>query len=183
MKLNQKGFGAVEGLLVVIALTLIVGVGFYVVNANKDNKQENKTAEATTTESKSEATKVNEKETPDYVGSRMAKIYEATREAVKENQDIEANYLLKISDKGYFSENFINKLKAPFQPYEGLRFGCGNGQQPDRIEALDTKIENGTATVKTKGYVNETQESFEFANYQLVQLNGDWAVDGRTCIY
>lgn len=40
MKLNQKGFGAVEGLLVVIALTLVVGVGFYVVNANKDDKKD-----------------------------------------------------------------------------------------------------------------------------------------------
>lgn len=45
MKLNQKGFGAVEGLLVVIALTLIVGVGFYVVNANKDKKETTNTSE------------------------------------------------------------------------------------------------------------------------------------------
>lgn len=37
MKLHQKGFGAVEILLVIIALTLIVGVGFYVFNTNKDD--------------------------------------------------------------------------------------------------------------------------------------------------
>lgn len=36
MKLNQKGFGVVEGLLTIIAITLIVGVGFYVANTNKD---------------------------------------------------------------------------------------------------------------------------------------------------
>lgn len=39
MKLNQKGFGVVEGLLAIIAITLIVGVSFYVVNANKDDKK------------------------------------------------------------------------------------------------------------------------------------------------
>lgn len=32
---NQKGFGLIEGLLIVIALALIVFVGFYVYNANK----------------------------------------------------------------------------------------------------------------------------------------------------
>ncbi len=50
MKLNQKGFGVIEGLLVVIALTLIVGVGFYVVNASKDddkNKASTSTSEIT----------------------------------------------------------------------------------------------------------------------------------------
>lgn len=58
MKLNQKGFGLVEGLLVVIALTLIVGVGFYVVNANKDKKDDTKTSQnSTPTESKPTETK------------------------------------------------------------------------------------------------------------------------------
>ena len=54
MKLNQKGFGAIEGLLVVIALTLIVGVGFYVVSTNKDKKEDTKTTQnsSTPTESK-----------------------------------------------------------------------------------------------------------------------------------
>lgn len=33
---NQKGFGIIEGLLVIIAITLIIGVVFYVVNANKE---------------------------------------------------------------------------------------------------------------------------------------------------
>ena len=37
MKIKQEGFGVIEGLLVIIALTLIVGVGFYVANSNKKN--------------------------------------------------------------------------------------------------------------------------------------------------
>lgn len=32
---NQSGFGLIEGLLIVIALTLVVGVGYYVYNANQ----------------------------------------------------------------------------------------------------------------------------------------------------
>lgn len=42
MKLNNKGFTLVEGLLIVIALSLVVGVGYYVVNAN-ENKQSGST--------------------------------------------------------------------------------------------------------------------------------------------
>lgn len=35
-KLGQKGFTMVEGLLIVIALSLVAGVGYYVYSANKD---------------------------------------------------------------------------------------------------------------------------------------------------
>lgn len=57
MKLNQKGFGLVEGLLVIITLTLIVGVGFYVVNANKDKEETNSTNGSTQADSKPGDTK------------------------------------------------------------------------------------------------------------------------------
>ncbi len=54
MELNQRGFSLIEGLLIVIALTLIGGVGFYVVSANKDDKNEAPTSSERTqpTESK-----------------------------------------------------------------------------------------------------------------------------------
>ena len=46
MKNDQKGFGVVEVLLAIIAVTLLVGVGFYIVNANK-NKNSNGTTQTT----------------------------------------------------------------------------------------------------------------------------------------
>ncbi len=39
-KLNSKGFGVIESFLGVIALTVLVGVGFYVINANKDKREQ-----------------------------------------------------------------------------------------------------------------------------------------------
>lgn len=58
--LSQKGFTLIESLLIVIALTLVVGVGFYVVNANKDKKEAAKTSEVPNEPSvqKSEQSKV-----------------------------------------------------------------------------------------------------------------------------
>jgi len=49
MKASQKGFTLIEGLLIVIAVSLVTGVGFYVYNANKDVKpSENSSAPSQT---------------------------------------------------------------------------------------------------------------------------------------
>ena len=40
MKTSQKGFGIVQGLLVVVILVLVVAVGFFILNANKDTETE-----------------------------------------------------------------------------------------------------------------------------------------------
>jgi hypothetical protein len=50
---EQKGFTLVEGLLIIFALGLLVSAGFYVMNANKDKKDDI----ATTTSKTSEKTK------------------------------------------------------------------------------------------------------------------------------
>ncbi len=63
MKLNQKGFGVIEGLLAVIAITLIVGTGFYVVNARKD-KDDTATQTSQKTEQKSSDRPVAETKQP-----------------------------------------------------------------------------------------------------------------------
>jgi hypothetical protein len=47
---NQDGFSAIEGLLVIIAVTLIVGVGFYVVNSQKADKTSSLNRSTTSTQ-------------------------------------------------------------------------------------------------------------------------------------
>ncbi len=49
MKLNKKGFTIIEGLLVIIAVTLIIGVGYYVMNANKTDNTSSNAAKKTPT--------------------------------------------------------------------------------------------------------------------------------------
>ncbi len=57
-KLNAKSFGLVEGLLIVITLSLVVGVGFYVVNSSKDKKQD---SSAVSTQPTSDKSKLEDK--------------------------------------------------------------------------------------------------------------------------
>ena len=64
MRLSQRGFGVIEGLLAVIAITLLVGVGFYVVNANKNGA---KTEKSTTTQPTTPKEKPLEKPKVEYV--------------------------------------------------------------------------------------------------------------------
>ena len=49
MKKNQRGFGVVEVLLAIIVIILLVGVGFYVVNANKIKDDNTKTSQTSKT--------------------------------------------------------------------------------------------------------------------------------------
>jgi type II secretory pathway pseudopilin PulG len=49
-KLSQKGFTVIEGLLVVIALSLVIGVGYYVYNANKDDTNNSQTSQSQATQ-------------------------------------------------------------------------------------------------------------------------------------
>lgn len=59
LKNNQKGFTLVEGLLIVLVLTAVVGVGFYVFDTNKkDNSSDTKQTQNThkTTETTTEPT-------------------------------------------------------------------------------------------------------------------------------
>lgn len=84
---NQKGFTLVEGLLVVLVLTAIVGVGFYVMNANKDDK--NAETSSRTTKLKTEAKSANKKETEDTQPQKSdeVQIIEAAKKAGIENFD------------------------------------------------------------------------------------------------
>lgn len=56
MKTNQKGFTLVEGLLIVIALSLVTGIGYYIYNSSIDNPLNTGTSQASNSESNSKTT-------------------------------------------------------------------------------------------------------------------------------
>lgn len=63
MKLQQKGFTLIEGLLIIIALTMVSGVGYYVYSQNKDDDK----AESTSISQTQETKPADEKPSVDYV--------------------------------------------------------------------------------------------------------------------
>jgi hypothetical protein len=59
MSLNQKGFTLVEGLLIVIALSLVSGIGYYVYSANKNVDELQSTSNSSTDDNTPAAKKVD----------------------------------------------------------------------------------------------------------------------------
>lgn len=57
-RLNQKGFTLIEGLLIVIALSLVAGVGFYVYKSTNDTKSSQSNSQTANQETKNQETKV-----------------------------------------------------------------------------------------------------------------------------
>ncbi len=116
-KLNQKGFGMIEGLLIVIALTMIAGVGFYVVNANKDNSKATQSSQQTTT--KVEEAKKDEKK---YLEIKELGIKFELNDKLKD-----AYYFVHESGFVYISVRHFDSLKG----FEGCtargEFGNGGG--------------------------------------------------------
>jgi hypothetical protein len=123
MKLNQKGFGAVEGLLVVIALTLIVGVGYYVVNANKDNQDTtNNTRTSTKAETKPTETKKQ------YLEFKSAGVKMELNEQTKD-----AYVGTTSQDDTYISSHYFDDKPA----FEGCKV---NGQASGIIALSSAKV-------------------------------------------
>jgi len=135
MGLSQKGFGLVEGLLVVIAFTLIVGVGVYVVNSNKDDKN---TADIKGSEQNE---KVKEQSKDPYEGWQAYK-------------DDELGYTLKYptdweyKDKKEIGKNYLNE---PI--YDPVSFSPKNTTSDAHIyvESGDTKYKDAESYWKNEG--------------------------------
>lgn len=81
MKLHQKGFTLVEGLLIVIALTMVVGVGYYVVNANKE--EPNEPAQVSQSEKKEEPKPETQQKAPEIIEYDPEITIQSTQDIVK----------------------------------------------------------------------------------------------------
>jgi Tfp pilus assembly protein PilX len=96
---NQKGFGLVEGLLIVIALTLIAGVGYYVYSSRKDNSS--KTNEQITSQPAAEAKQQDEYFEFKELGVKIP----LSKELAGLDSQTESNYLYLTTDAITASKN------------------------------------------------------------------------------
>jgi hypothetical protein len=121
-KFNQKGFTLIEGLLIVIALSLVVGIGYYVYNSNKNTPQDDSS-------NTKPAAKETAKTTP------AAKNYLEIKELGIKFQvtDKLKNTYYRVNEFGgvNLSVHELDKLKG----FEGCVAGSDLGQ--DGIAAID----------------------------------------------
>lgn len=172
MKLNQKGFGIVEGLLVVITLTLVVGVGFYVVNANKDDKKSSSTTETTQSTKQSET----KKSAPTLEQAvAVAKEYYQFRYIDKWNEQVSKEQLSK-----WLSPSLIEQLASQ----DGYQGGAdsdhitrgGGFTIPDTIEAKGKSADEKTATVDVTFVYTDNREDSPGIVVTLVPGGDSWLI-------
>jgi hypothetical protein len=115
MSINQKGFTLIEGLLIVIALSLVTGVGYYVYNTNKNNDklQNNSQISSDTKQSKS-----SDKDKRYLEVQELGIKFEVTDEL--------KNIYYKVDENGYvyLSVHELDNIKG----FEGCTAGSGAGQ-------------------------------------------------------
>ena len=172
MKLNQKGITLIEGLLVVIVLTLVAAVGFYVYSANKDKATNAKTTSA------SEATKqVETKKTAPSLDKAVAvtKEYYQFRYIDKWNEQVPKEQLNK-----WLTPNLIEQLSSQ----DGYQGGAdsdhitrgGGFTIPDSIEAKGKTSDNMTATVDITFVYSDNREGSPGIVVTLVPNGDGWLI-------
>ncbi len=166
MKLNQKGFGVVEGLLVVIALVLVGGVGYYVYGQNRDtNKTSNSSDSSTKTTqqgsskgSKQETNKLSDEEAINYV----KKFYDEYITSAAAPVD---------TFKKYGTDNFVNDTSnANYDPVL-----CGQQGKSQAQVSVSKPASDVTATIT---YPSGSKID---AKVKLVTSNEQLKIDSVTC--
>lgn len=122
MKLNKKGFTLVEVLLVIIALSLIVGVGFYVYNSNKEDPQA----------SSDTNTKVVETDKQPVSQEKYLKIKELGVKIELSDDIADAYYYVNSTGYAYLSTHYFDNIKD----FEGCTASGGAGGDGGGIAAV-----------------------------------------------
>lgn len=134
---NQHGFGAVETLLVIIAITLVVGVGYYVFNSNKTSRATAPVAAQTTAlTSKSTATPTTPMHTAQDATVFAQKTYDdfvtALNNASTTNSQQNPGLVGLAAVKDSLSSNFYTKAAAS---QSGGDFSCAYQFGPSGYKA------------------------------------------------
>ena len=107
MVLDQRGFGVVEGLLIVVAIGILAGVGFYVVSFNKEKPTSTQSTNQTAT------SKLEQKDD-------TKKFLDLTEMGVKlpiNNDDLSYGYGDNVAN--ILSKNLISSVRASEQCPDG----------------------------------------------------------------
>jgi hypothetical protein len=167
---NQKGFGLVEGLLVIIALTLVVGVGFYIANSNKEKGPQENANATNNTQSGDTSTKSADLN----AAVEVAKDYYQFRYIEKWNQQVSKDELTK-----WLTPSLIAQLSS-----EGYQGGAdidninrgGGFTIPDDIEVKGLSSDGETATVELTFVYRDNLEGSPKLDITLEASNNGWLI-------
>jgi type II secretory pathway pseudopilin PulG len=124
MKSNKKGFTLVEVLLLIIAFSLIVGIGFYVYNANKEDSQASSDTNG----------KVTETDKQSVPQKKYLKIKELGVKVELSDDIADAYYYVNSTGYAYLSTRYFDTIKD----FEGCTASAGVSGDGGGIAAVSS---------------------------------------------
>ncbi len=124
-KLNQNGFGALEGILIFVIVALIGGAGWYVWQRNNDKPSDTVSQQA---EKSDKATKVPIEKIPTYTNTKVGiSFYKPAA--------------WKFEEKDYGVKNSILHLEITSPDYTEIQGGYGGSETGTRITVWVNKMD------------------------------------------
>lgn len=180
---DQRGFAALEAVLVVVIVAILAGTGYYVYQAN--NKASD-TQTATHTSAESAVVTSTTSKSAAAAGAQSRKTYGNLLDAYKKNSadhtDWDATYVAGKSASGEFTDAFVSSVKdgtawAADGPF------CTDSVTFDGFIVDKATMSGDTATV-TLAQTVKGKKSSDFPKQIKLTLNyagKSWSIDKQEC--
>jgi cytoskeletal protein RodZ len=181
---NQKGFGAVEGLLIFVIVGLIAFIGWYVWHSkNAADKTLSAANKASTSSSTTKPTTQKEAVgSLDDAKAQAEKVGNSLLAASKSTTDANPpkTYVAAHASDGQFTSTFVSSVNSG----EAFKNGalCTNNFDFDSFTASDASISGKSTTVTLLQTVSgNTSYWSTHPKLTLVYANNTWSVDQYVC--
>jgi|GEM_PF-4402737 len=181
MNTDEKGFSVVELLLLIIIVILVAFAGWYIYHT--DHK--------TTTSSTSTKTTATTNETAAAAGARAVSIITAFNAATIGTPTTEGitpvTYVDNNANNGYFTTSFVTSINNGFPINQSGEEGISCSDNFTGAFGVDSTTLNGSSatvllSLLSSSGVNETTSYSMLPKVTLQYVNGNWSVNGYSCV-
>lgn len=189
--LNQKGFGAMEAVLIVVIVAILAGTGYYVYQAN--NKT-NETQTATHTTAESAVVTSTTSKSAVAAGAQSKKTYGNLLDAYKKNasahKDWDTTYVDGKSASNEFTDSFKTAVKDG-TAWDASGPFCTSDVTFGSLTVDKATLSGDTATVTLAQTASSKKSGNSTANVQstpmkvkltLKYADKNWAIDKQECV-
>lgn len=188
-KLNSKGFGVIEGLLILVIVGLIGGIGFYVYKQqvdtknNSDSNKNSKTVEPSQETEEILNSQIELEEVTEPEAKRIQEVSKSLYSLVLENQKTDKlceGYINSYCPQydSFITETAKKQLRTPEQYAQTI---CGQ-VKVKRIKIKVPVVEKSSASLSLEmQQVGAPQSNTYLMGLKLLKETGDWKIDKFDC--
>lgn len=181
--INQKGFAAMEAVLVIVIVAILAGTGYYVYHAN--NKVTD-TQNAAQTAAESAAVASTSTKSAVSAGAQAKKVYVNLLQAYDTNGAKDKNWDVKYVDSSAAANEFTKTFKASVDAGTAWPGGvfCTDKYTFEGFIVDRSSLSGDTATVTLSPTVKGKKSSDYPLPIQLTLQYADkrWAIDSQGCL-